>query len=396
MKQLIFSFLFLFCKINFIFGQITIVSGVPSPQINFLSNGGTYNITTSFSGADLGTNVYWYNVAGSSAASIPDHFIYRASGIWKIDTYMFGTYTTTYEYTSPSIAMDPPCTGNWKRYGVVGSTSLSSAPTGIFDFLTLSGTTCSPGLAAIGCTTLNCQYIQLPQLSTATLVAIPSPQQGMFSYNSYLNAPSWFDGSIWKTIYNGIGNYSVGGNLTVTGNLSSNTIINSGTINSTGKIIVADDIILKGTKQLVFQDAVPSTLYTNTIGTTTGSDFNFTLDGPTVMNLNYGELSISGGLKANQVSTFNSGIKYSIITTSSSVTLNSNNYVVIFTAASTCSLPAATTANKGQLYKIINHSTGSVTLSPSVISGATATTSSLASGLTIEVISDGIGWRKLI
>jgi hypothetical protein len=394
MRIFLISFLLLFGKT--IYGQINIVSGVPSPHVNFVSNGGVYNLYgSSFSAADIGTNVYLLDIGGL-ISSIPDHYIYRSAGIWKIVTFMFGTFTTTYEYSTPSTSIDPPCTGLWKRFGNVGTTSVSYFPTGILDFLTLSGSTCVPGTTPIGCTSLLCDYIQLAQKSTAQLNAIPTPSQGMFSYDAYKNAPSWYDGGTWKTVYNGAGDFSIGGNMTVTNNLNIAGITNTNQMNNIGLLKNNGNIKIdqaSGVNKLSFLSAG---VYEHEIYANSPTSMVHTIDGTTYMEIgNNGLVLPFAGITTNSLSTFNSGIKYPITNTTSSITLNSNNYMIVFTGTTaTCSFPVASISNKGQVYKIINHGSGSVSLVPSVLTGGVSISSMLSNSI-VEVISDGINWRKI-
>lgn len=385
------------------FSQITIVSGIPLPWHQTIANGQTFvlgiPLNTSVPAHDPGTNVYMIDNPVNNGC-IPDYYIMRVNGFWKIGLAFYASECFSnkiaYQYHTMSNSIDPPCSGLWLRIGGAAFTS-GTTPTGFLDNLILSGTSCSPGSFPIGCSTLSCQTLQLPQLSTATISALASPQQGMFTYNAYINAPTWYDGFSWKTVYNGLGDFSVGGNISTTGNATiSGNLTNSGTLNSGGSIITNDDVIIKGSNQLIFQGTGPSTSYSNTIGTTTGGlDYNFTIDGNTIMNIKQSELAITGGIKTAQVSSFNSGIKYPITTSSTSTSLTSSNYMVIFTGSTAnCTLPAPSSANKGQVYKIINHGSGSITFNLSITTGSSSV-STLGTNSILEMISDGFVWRKI-
>lgn len=81
-----------------------------------------------------------------------------------------------------------------------------------------------------------------------------------------------------------------------------------------------------------------------------------------------------------------------------SYTVMVTDYAVINTGvAGTWTLPSPDTC-PGRIYKLINHGTGVVTLSPAVKTGNSTSTSSLVAGAsnnTIEIISDATVWRKI-
>jgi hypothetical protein len=404
------SVLFLICNIALAQLQLGGIT-LPGGAYNTFYNGSNYSLGVPLQSStglpwsslipDAGTNMYSidnnFNYNGS-----PDYYIIRQGNKWRIGsiwTYFATGYT--WELSYPSSSIDPPCSALWIRQSATFSGGPINTPTGDLDLLTLTDLgigSCffSPPPILCGVSTL-CEGMQYPQLSTTQINNITTAQPGFLTYNSLLNSFSWYDGLSWKNMYNGIGDFSVGGNISTTGNATiSGNLANSGTLNSGGSIITNDDVIIKGSNQLIFQDALPSTSYANTIGTTTGGlDYNFTIDGNTIMNIKQSELAITGGIKTAQVSTFNSGIKYPITTSSTSTSLTSSNYMVIFTGSTAnCTLPAPSSANKGQVYKIINHGSGSITFNLSITTGSSSV-STLGTNSILEMISDGFVWRKI-
>jgi hypothetical protein len=79
-------------------------------------------------------------------------------------------------------------------------------------------------------------------------------------------------------------------------------------------------------------------------------------------------------------------------------TVLSSDYVVINTGvAATWTLPAASTCT-GRIYRLLNHGTGSITLTPavSISSAGTSTTLVVTAGSNFyEIISDGTVWRRI-
>jgi hypothetical protein len=88
---------------------------------------------------------------------------------------------------------------------------------------------------------------------------------------------------------------------------------------------------------------------------------------------------------------------FTVSTTTYSV--SATDYIVLNTgAASTWTLPAASSC-AGRVYKLINHGTANVTLSPAVRNSsavaATTTLSNVAGANSLEILSDGTDWRVI-
>jgi hypothetical protein len=82
-------------------------------------------------------------------------------------------------------------------------------------------------------------------------------------------------------------------------------------------------------------------------------------------------------------------------------TFSSNDYTRIYTNTGAGSpvwtLPDATLSN-GRIHKLINHGNGTITISPSIITGNGTTQSTLTNTVgsnVVEVISDGTSWHKI-
>lgn len=81
-------------------------------------------------------------------------------------------------------------------------------------------------------------------------------------------------------------------------------------------------------------------------------------------------------------------------------TVLSTDYVVINTGgAATWTLPLANSAGcTGRIYRLLNHGTGSITLTPAVLISNAGTTTTLVVGAAsnfLEIISDGTSWRRI-
>lgn len=106
-----------------------------------------------------------------------------------------------------------------------------------------------------------------------------------------------------------------------------------------------------------------------------------------------------GNTSPNSTLSITGSIAVSYFSTNGNYTLTATDYVVVSTAATgkTFTLPTASTCT-GRVYKIVNHSGGSLTLSASVTiaNGSTTTTlANTAGSNTMEIISDGTIWRQI-
>ena len=82
-------------------------------------------------------------------------------------------------------------------------------------------------------------------------------------------------------------------------------------------------------------------------------------------------------------------------TIATSTTLTNTDHVVIYTGTSTTwTLPAANTC-RGRIYRIINHGSGALGITPAIITGSGTTGNSLTAGAAVEIISDGTNWRRM-
>jgi hypothetical protein len=186
------------------------------------------------------------------------------------------------------------------------------------------------------------------------------------------------------------GSLAASGNLNVTGTSNLSKVYNSGLLRNNGNLQIDQS---SGIHKLSF---LSSGVYEHEIYANSPTSMMHTIDGTPYMELgNNGLVLPYSGITTNGLSTFNSGVKYPLTTTSSGITLTTANYMVIFTGtAATLNFPASTIANKGQIYKIINHGSGSLSLIPSVATGSIPQTIMPVNTI-LEVISDGINWRKI-
>ncbi len=126
--------------------------------------------------------------------------------------------------------------------------------------------------------------------------------------------------------------------------------------------------------------------YTSSIlrmSVTTGGNVGINISAPT------STLAINGSIAAN------------VTGKTSNYTLTTSDYILINTSTAatgpTFTLPAASTCF-GRMYRIINHGTQSITISPNVISANGSTVNSLATAAgsnVMEVVSDGNNWRRI-
>jgi hypothetical protein len=93
--------------------------------------------------------------------------------------------------------------------------------------------------------------------------------------------------------------------------------------------------------------------------------------------------------------TVNGSIAAATIITAGSLTLDGTHYCVIYTGAAgnTLTLPTASTC-VGRIYVLVNHGTDVLTTSIYKIGNATTSTS-IAIDTNVQLISDGIEWRKI-
>ncbi|MEJ7588613.1 MAG: hypothetical protein WKI04_13715 [Ferruginibacter sp.] len=111
-----------------------------------------------------------------------------------------------------------------------------------------------------------------------------------------------------------------------------------------------------------------------------------------------GNVSV-GTTSANSTLTIAGSQSVSYKTITGSYTILATDHVIINTGAATptWTLPAANTC-AGRIYKLVNHGSTNITLTPAITIGNASTTTSLSStsgSNTFQVISDGSVWRKI-
>ena len=92
----------------------------------------------------------------------------------------------------------------------------------------------------------------------------------------------------------------------------------------------------------------------------------------------------------------NGSVAISVANKSASYTLTASDYCVIYTGSTTgqtITLPAATGCT-GRLYLLVNQSTVAFSTS-TFYSGSTVATTSVAAGTNVQLISDGVVWRRV-
>jgi len=86
---------------------------------------------------------------------------------------------------------------------------------------------------------------------------------------------------------------------------------------------------------------------------------------------------------------------HAVTTQSASYSLTATDYCVIFTSGTnTCTLPAAAGIT-GRVYILVNHSTVALTTSIAFTTANGVTSTSIAPGNAVQLISDGTVWRKI-
>ena len=92
----------------------------------------------------------------------------------------------------------------------------------------------------------------------------------------------------------------------------------------------------------------------------------------------------------------NGSVAISVATKSASYTLTASDYCIIYTGSTTgqtITLPAATGCT-GRLYMLVNQSTVAFSTS-TFYSGSTSATTTVAAGTNVQLVSDGVVWRKV-
>jgi hypothetical protein len=143
-------------------------------------------------------------------------------------------------------------------------------------------------------------------------------------------------------------------------------------------------------------------------GSNVGSDFFINryddagsyLNQPLTINRSSGTVTLNApSSSSNNTLKVNGSVSYvvtSITTSSNTTTLNGTNYCIIYTgntSGNTCNLPTASICT-GRAYLIINHSSGSVTVSLYNISNGVDSVA-VTAGANLQVISDGTNWIKM-
>jgi hypothetical protein len=270
--------------------------------------------------ADAGTTIYQKNTNCNTGAC--GAILIRINGYWTIifgAADVFSPFTWLYKYRTLSTSTEnhPPCNPTWLEWN---GTNTSGSP-----FSTMfSGNTCIQPLPMISSNLLP-NLIQLPNLSTSQINAIPNPQAGMITFDISEFCMKLYDGVVWKCIYP-----------------------------SYGDIVSNDDIALSSGKKLFFNGL-------NSTSFLSGSQYNLglTLNNQNILNFTTTELTFNKSIATT-------GLKTNTTTITGNLTLDANHHKVIFTGSATGSvitLPAAN-ANLGREYIIINHGDINVGVSP--------------------------------
>ncbi|QMU30464.1 beta strand repeat-containing protein [Adhaeribacter radiodurans] len=98
----------------------------------------------------------------------------------------------------------------------------------------------------------------------------------------------------------------------------------------------------------------------------------------------------------NSTLSVNGTLSMAVRNVSGGTTLSATDHVIINTTngTATWALPAANSC-KGRIYRVINHGSGTLTFSTSIIVGYNTTATSLNAGAAVELISDGTNWRRM-
>jgi hypothetical protein len=193
-----------------LFAQITISGSTTYPVLNM-----TFALVSSvpltdcyISSTDAGTNAYNATVIFPAVGMTPgytvNYYISRRNNYWHIEGFssfqLPHQYYVYYRSQSTSTDINPPCIAIWKVFTgyCVPSYSFSLADTGTTtSTLILSGTCASVPMRAA---TITPTYVQLPQLTTVEINAMPSPQKGMMVFDVSLNVTKLYNGAAWKTV----------------------------------------------------------------------------------------------------------------------------------------------------------------------------------------------------
>jgi hypothetical protein len=128
-------------------------------------------------------------------------------------------------------------------------------------------------------------------------------------------------------------------------------------------------------------------------GSYSGQPLSISRANGTVTVGNDGVSSSENTLKVNG----SMAVKVTAITTSSnSTTLNGSHYMVVYsgtTSGNSLTLPTASSYT-GRIYMIVNHSSSSITISTYYTANATTSTS-IAVGARMQLVSDGSNWHKI-
>lgn len=99
-------------------------------------------------------------------------------------------------------------------------------------------------------------------------------------------------------------------------------------------------------------------------------------------------------ITANVVVTGSMTSTLKVLTASTPVLDTDYAFVKTGTAAVTLTIPAAATANIGRQLLIVNHGTVAVTLSQAYTTASGTTTTSIAAGVSVQIMSDGSVWHR--
>lgn len=192
--------LFILLLSNICHAQITI-SGSSITGINQtfgLSSSGAFTsaCATGLTPHDAGANIYSVNDPSNPSLN---YTIVRRGGYWHIEGHFGGGgYLIYYKSLSPSTDPNPPCNITWGIYTGSCYYGYGISYTGTnTSTLLLSGTCVSVPMVS---TTICPNVLQLPQQTTAQILAIPSPKKGMIVFDVTANVIKLYNGAVWKTI----------------------------------------------------------------------------------------------------------------------------------------------------------------------------------------------------
>lgn len=192
-----------------LFAQITISGSTTYPALNLTFNQSSIiPYSNCYILSDAGTNLYKASVYVPPVSGVPgyniDYYIIRRSNRWFIEgfNYLNSTYPSYYVYYESQISTDinPPCNDIWRIWSgycvPLGGFSLTPTGTNI-STLILSGLCVSVPTVS---TTICPNVLQLPQQTTAQILAIPSPKKGMIVFDVSTNTIKVYNGAAWKTV----------------------------------------------------------------------------------------------------------------------------------------------------------------------------------------------------